>query len=316
MEIFNNRIGPSFHGRNYVLLEEIGSGRNGRVYKAIREIQENDGQQVPPNYINQPLAVKFYVNPTGLPEDQVRREINYLVSTTRSQKVAEYVDRSIPGEELPYVILEHLPETLEQRVHHHLHRQNTSVPQELVELYIREIPSLLDALWQEKVTHLDFRPSNIGIKYGELKLFDFGYARPFGKDFSSPRPKALPLYPPELRLFGKVTPTCDTYCAGKTLQRMLLGKYGHSAGGAIEMIELVQDLTLPVSFKRLLLGLTHPNHRRRPTPAVLQELCEDVLHDFQKEKYFHQHKLMPLCRNPMQLPAAEEHDSSSSSFTC
>ncbi len=296
MEIFNNRLGPSFHGRNYLLLEEIGSGRNGIVYKALRESGDK-GQLVPPNYVNQPVAVKFYVNPTGLPEDQVRREINYLVATTRSQKVAEYVDRSRPEEELQYVVLEHLPETLEQRVRHHLHERNMSVPQELVELYIREIPALLDALWQEKVTHLDFRASNIGIKYDELKLFDFGYARPFGKDFSSPRPKAIPLYPPELRLFGKVTPTCDTYCAGKALQRMLLGKYGHSAEEAIEMIELVQDTTLPVSFKRLLLGMTQRDHRRRPRPAALRELCAEVLHDFQKEKYFRQHKLMPWCRS-------------------
>lgn len=313
MEIFNNRIGPSFHGRNYLLLEELGSGRNGITYKAVRE---KDGQQVPPNYINQPVAIKFYVNPSGLPGIQIKKEINYLVSTVRSQKVVEYLDRSPPGEELQYLVLEHLPETLEQRVRHHLHERNTSVPQELVELYLREIPALLDTLWQEKITHFDLRPSNIGIKYDELKLFDFGYARPFGKHFPSPLLNALPLYPPELRLAGKVTTTCDIYCAGKTLQRMLLGSYRHSGKEALEMIEMVQDTTLPVSFKRLLLGMTQADYRRRPTPAALQELCEDVLHDFKREKYFRPHKLMPLCRIPMELPIASDMESGSSSFRC
>ena len=190
--------------------------------------------------------------------------------------------------------MECLPETLEHRLRHHLHTLKKSVPQKLVETYLREIPAVLDALWQEQVTHLDLRAPNLGIKYDELKLFDFGLARSFGRNFSSPFSQILTLYPPELRLAGRVTSTCDTYCAGKTLQRMLLGSYRHSAEEAIDLLELMHKVTLPVSFKRLLMSMTNPNYLCRPNPTALLELCAETRYDLNKQRYFRERRLLPL----------------------
>lgn len=286
-----NMIGPSLHNRSYTLVEKIGSGESGTVYKAFRR---PDGQKIPEHYQNQPLALKLYHAPdTSLRSRPFLPEITAMMRLHYSDYVVQFLDRSSPHDPLKYTVMEYVPETITRHLQWALDN-DTTLSEEVVRTYLRDIPKVLAMLWSQKTVHCDIRDTNVGIKYDRLKLLDFGYARPFLQHFPTALPTARPFYPPELREEGKVMPTLDTYCAGKLLELMLLGDYASDAEEALEMMEFVYTVSIPVSFKRLLTAMTHANPLRRPDPGSLEELMKKALVDITNAGCFKPQAVAPL----------------------
>ena len=270
-----NTIGPSLHNRSYTIIEQIGFGKNGTVYKALRM---PDGQKIPERYQNQPVAIKVYNYSNTLIRKPFLHEITAMVRMNSLDHVVEFLDRSSPDDPLEYVVMEYVPETISSHLRKSLSADMT-VSQDVLMTYLRDIPKVLAMLWSQETAHCDIRDTNVGIKKDQLKLLDFGYARPFRKHFPTALPTARPFYPPELRWEGKVMPALDTYCAGKLVELMLLGGYTPSPEKALEVMEIIYDVSVPVSFKRMFTAMTHADHQQRPNPWNLEELVAEALAD-------------------------------------
>lgn len=290
----NNIIGPSFHGREYSIGEMIGKGSFGYVYKA----RQVDGKYFSPALQNQPLALKMYHYSNTSFQGPILNEIIQMMSISRSPHSVQFFDRSPPDEKPEYLVMEYIPETMDTRLEK-LSKEHTT--HELIKLYLQQMPSIMETLWNEGIIHGDLKRSNIGIKEGYLKLLDFGLAR--SRTFPGAIPKRRIFYPLEAAE-GPITPSLDVYCAGKIIEYALTEKYAVEVPEIIETIEFFHDISLPVSWHRLLRAMLHPHHEKRPNPKQLCQLMGNAASDMDTFQF----------KDFVPLSKAELLPSSSSSF--
>lgn len=123
-----------------------------------------------------------------------------------------------------------------------------------------EIARALASIHARDWVHLDVKPENIAVnEAGEIKLLDFGIARPTG-----PRPPGEPIagtpayMAPEQRLGGEIDARADVYAFGVLLEEVLTGKPSRAV------------TPLPVrgldgwALRRLLEDCLSPEPARRP----------------------------------------------------
>ncbi|MEK6951083.1 MAG: protein kinase [Nanoarchaeota archaeon] len=260
---------PSIAQRTYRLTEKIGEGEYGRVYKAYTNDFADPAH---------PWALKLFKSAKTF-RRALKNEYQFLGKCLHHPHIVDYFDRSEDSRS-PYLVMEYVPETLFSLV-----RKNKA-NQEVLHNYLIQIPQLLDVFRQEKIAHCDLKASNLGYKEAQLKALDFGLALPLEHSFMRPVSNVPRYCPPELRIWGMVTPTCDTYTAGKVLEFLLLGHYPQTTRQAIENIELCYDLELPNSFRNLLQRMTDEDHARRPKPKRLEQLIGKALRDTENTALF------------------------------
>lgn len=157
---------PENHLSRYELLEEIGRGNMGVVYKA------RDPE------IDRVVAIK--VVRLGFSLDDAQRH-NFLERFRREAKIAGNLahphivgvyDIDFSGDE-PFIAMEYFPGIgLSQLVERGLPSENE------VRLIIRQLASALDYAHSEGVVHRDIKPANVLYQPGPvIKLVDFGIAK-------------------------------------------------------------------------------------------------------------------------------------------
>lgn len=275
-------IGPSFHWREYAIDELVGGGCFGHVYR----VRQREGPYTSPQLMDQPLALKVYHYSHASFRRPVLSEIVNMMSIFSSPCSVQFFDRSPVGETPEYIVMEYIPETIEQRCL----TSGEHLLQELLQLYFTQMPLVLGALQDKDIVHCDLQRANIGIKDERLKVLDFGLATSSGIKSPGVIPKKRVFYPPEAQE-GIVTPALDMYCAGKVLEYILAGSFAGEASETIGTIEYVHDLTLPVSWKRMFSSMLDPDYQKRPTPEVICHLMADALQD---TEHLHFSALVPL----------------------
>ncbi len=287
--------GPSICDREYFLHEVIGQGAQGIVHKGYTK---DDHRKI------NPLAIKLYHDRSLKGLARARYEVTVLKATSGNPHVIDYMDYSL-NQQSAYVVMEYIPETLYDRCRTDPATGVNRITQRVIETYLAQLPEIYGFFHTLGIAHCDFKSNNFAYSEGEtdtLKVIDLGLAIPFRTLLLFSKGNAHSFYPPELRIGGIVTSTCDLYCAEKVLERMLIGSYftpptkslksknlqdiiEEGVMKTIDYMELFHETTLPVSFKRLLIAMT-ADHALRPNPSSLKELVGEVLADIEGREVF------------------------------
>ncbi len=258
---------------HYRVVEQIGQGGMGLVYRASRADQEFHMQ----------VAIK--VAKTGMAAatvlERFRRERQILASLDH-RYVAKLLDGGTTSEGLPYFVMEYVEG---QPIHKYARAKGLSVRQRL-QLF-RGVLEAVSYAHQNLVVHLDLKPSNILIAAdGTPKLLDFGIARLLedapapaasrstdsnGEPASTPTGTTgfgrllTPDYASPEQIRGEaVTTATDVYSLGAVLYQLLTGELPHQLEGlASRQVERVICA----------LDVIPPSERN---PALRRELAGDL----------------------------------------
>jgi WD40 repeat protein len=234
-----------------VLLEKLGSGGMGVVYKA---------QQLEPERI---VAVKLPHLPGAASEvmRQFRAEVAALSSLEHPNIARVYGSRVSAG--WPYLIMEFVEGVpLDVRV---------GKPPDLKETLrlVQQAAEAVEFMHSNGVLHGDLKPANILVNASGVKLVDFGLARrtSTGLDWTAPLGPGMAgtlhyTAPEQWRSgAGANTPRSDVYSLGAVLYRLLTGSHAHADTGT--------------DLERLNRITTEPP---RPPRSLAPGLPEDICH--------------------------------------
>jgi serine/threonine protein kinase/tetratricopeptide (TPR) repeat protein len=223
---------PSWSGRwlgPYKLLDEIGAGGMGRVYRAVRADNEYN-QNVAIKIISGVFVSKQLVN-------RFRAERQILASLNHPN-VARLLDGGTTKEGLPYLVMEFVEGT---PIDEYCDAHRLPLRKRL-ELFV-QLCSAVQYAHQNLIVHRDLKPGSILVtRDGTAKLLDFGIAKilqPVGQGIGREQTATLqPMTPgyasPEQLENKPVTTASDVYSLGVVLYLLLTGhrRYLKSLGSA------------------------------------------------------------------------------------
>lgn len=257
----------------YAVLEMVGQGGMGQVYKALDRRREEIGHPDPyvalkvlkPALAAEPTAVRAF-----------KREAATAQSLS-SQRVVEVIDYD-QDEELHFIVSEFLKgESL-----HALLKRLDGKPMEFRRALsvIRDLAEALRHAHSKGVVHADFKPGNAFVcQDGPVKLLDFGVARTFGAA-SPPKPATgdaldlqgiTPAYASCEVLEGRLPdPRDDIYSLSVVAYRLLSGRHPFNGRTALEAKSeglrpnRIRSLR-PAAWRTLRRGLAFDRRDRLPT---------------------------------------------------
>ncbi len=213
------RISPDtlLEGR-YLIVETIGRGGMGAVYKALDMRLENT-----------PVAVKEMstnaLGPGKLAEavEAFKKEASMLIKL-RHPALPRITDYFSNGDDRWYIVMDYIEgETLEA-----IAQKRGPIPEaELID-WAKQICGVLDYLHNQAppVIFRDLKPANIMLtSNNEIKLIDFGIARHFkpGTTSDTSHYASLGFSPPEQYGEGQTDSRSDIYSLGATMHYLLTG---------------------------------------------------------------------------------------------
>lgn len=199
----------------YDILEEIGEGGMGEVYRAARA----DGQ------FEKQVAIKLvrggYDSAAVL--DRFRHERQILASLDHPN-IARLLDGGTTEDGLPYLVMELIEGT---RIDDYCNAHDLNVNDRL-QLFL-QVCSAVQYAHQRLVIHRDIKPGNILVtKEGVPKLLDFGIAKILDPAGGAEATIAGPLTPgyasPEQIRGEPITTATDVYSLGVVLYQLLVGR--------------------------------------------------------------------------------------------
>lgn len=216
-------VGPTVRQAGpYELLEEIGRGGMGTVYKARRADQAYDAT----------VAVKL-VRP-GMDTDFVlsrfRQERQTLARLTHPN-IARLLDGGTTAEGVPYIVMEYIDGP---RINEYCRRANLDLEQKL--RLMLPVCLATDYAHRNFVVHRDLKPGNILVdSTGTPKLLDFGickllHANPLDSELTITQGLGMmtPDYAsPEQVLGEAISARSDVYSLGAVLYELLTGTRPH-----------------------------------------------------------------------------------------
>ena len=204
----------------YRLIEQIGQGGMGEVYRAERADGQYDKQ----------VAIKFVR--TGLDTDAIlqrfRNERQVLASLDHPN-IARLLDGGTTEEGIPYLVMELIEGTpIDQ--YGETHKLSIS---ERLGLFL-QVASAVQYAHQHLVIHRDIKPGNILVtKEGVPKLLDFGIAKILDPAAGFEQTMANPMTPeyasPEQVRGESITTATDVYSLGVVLYQLLTGRSPYNA---------------------------------------------------------------------------------------
>jgi len=209
----SNRVGRRIGA--YTILEEIGRGGMGEVYRARRA----DGQ-----YEKQ-VAIKLVRGgyDTAAVVERFRHERQILASLDHTN-IARLLDGGTTDEGIPYLVMELIEGTpIDQYCD--AHKLNITARLQL----FQQVCSAVQYAHQRLVIHRDIKPGNILVTgEGVPKLLDFGIAKIFDPAVTSATTVASPMTPeyasPEQIRGEPITTATDVYSLGVVLYQLLTGR--------------------------------------------------------------------------------------------
>jgi len=215
--IEGQRVGP------YRLLEEIGRGGTGTVYRAERA----DGA------FEQSVAVKLLRR--GLDTEDILQRFRaerQILASLNHPNIARLLDGGATDDGRPYLVME-LIEGLP--ITEHCDRHRLSVEDRL--RLFRNVAHAVQYAHERQVVHRDLKPNNIMVtEEGVAKLLDFGIAKLLDETaFNALAPLTrtgvrlmTPDYASPEQVRGEpVTTACDVYQLGALLYELLTGERYH-----------------------------------------------------------------------------------------
>ncbi|XP_049744145.1 serine/threonine-protein kinase 36 isoform X2 [Elephas maximus indicus] len=239
----------------YHVLEMIGEGSFGRVYKGRRK------------YSAQVVALKF-IPKLGRSEKELRnlqREIE-IMRGLRHPNIVHMLDSFETDKEV-VVVTDYAEGELFQIL-----EDDGKLPEDQVQAIAAQLVSALYYLHSHRILHRDMKPQNILLaKGGGIKLCDFGFARAMSTNtMVLTSIKGTPLYmSPELVEERPYDHTADLWSVGCILYELAVGTPPFYTTSIFELVSLILKdpvrwpSTLSPCFKNFLQGLLTKDPRQR-----------------------------------------------------
>ena len=252
------RIGANFAGR-YHILEELGRGGMGKVYKALD------------TKVDEQIAIKL-LNPEVAGDEKSRQRFREELKTTRQishRHICRVYDFS-EEEGQAFITMEHVSgEDLKSLIR----RIGQLTPGKAV-FVARQIAEGLSEAHRMGVIHRDLKPHNIMVdKDGNVRIMDFGIARTFKKTGVTDTGVIIgtPEYMSPEQVDGKeVDQRSDIYSLGIILYEMLTGR-----------VPFAGDTPLSVAVKQ---KTERPLSPRRLNPQIPIEINRVILRCLEKDR--------------------------------
>lgn len=264
----------AFLGRrlgHYQIVQRVGSGGMGEVYRAVRADQE----------YSQQVAIKLVRS--GLDPESVNarfRNERQILASLDHANIARLLDGGTTEEGVPYVVMEMIEG---QRIDQYCSSHKLSVT-DRIRLSI-QVCSAVQYAHQRLIVHRDIKPGNILVTAdGVPKLLDFGIAKILDAGAVAGRVEATltiqrvltPGYAsPEQVKGGTITTASDVYSLGVVLYELLTGCSPYrDAGKTTEEIALAvcqSDPQKPSTAVRHATGIDHADPTATHALTVLPE---------------------------------------------
>ncbi|RLN70224.1 hypothetical protein BBJ28_00015598 [Nothophytophthora sp. Chile5] len=248
---------------NYHILERIGEGSFGKVYRGRRKFSGHI------------VALKFVTKQGKSARDleNLRQEINILRPLNHCNIIAMLDSFETEGEFC--MVIEYAQGELFQV----LEDEHTLPEPEIRKIAIQLIQAL-HVLHSNRIIHRDMKPQNILIgSKQQIKLCDFGFARAISHDTSLLRSiKGTPLYmAPELVQEQPYNYTVDLWSLGVILYELAVGRPPFYTDRIVTLIQMIvrepvnYPSTMSPDFQSFLKGLLNKDPAQRLTwPEILQ----------------------------------------------
>jgi eukaryotic-like serine/threonine-protein kinase len=199
----------------YQIVEQIGHGGMGEVYRAVRADGQYDKQ----------VAIKLVR--TGFDSSHILerfRQERQILASLDHPNIARLHDGGTTEEGIPYLVMELIEGT---PIDQYCDQQQLGVPERLL-LFV-QVCSAVQYAHQRLVIHRDIKPSNILVTGdGVPKLLDFGIAKILdpaaGAETTLVRPMTPEYASPEQIRGEPITTATDVYSQGVVLYRLLTGR--------------------------------------------------------------------------------------------
>lgn len=238
-----------FQMGNYELLERIGRGASGAVYRARH------------SRLNKTVAVKVLDPACADALESFVQETETIGSLTHPHVVRATDAGEANG--LHYLVMEFVEGVDAGRLLYHHENLPVADACEIV----RQAAIGLQFLHDKSLIHRDIKPSNLLVTAnGQIKLLDLGIATRSSDQAQEQMPLVKPqgtlayMAPEQITSPGRVDKSSDLYSLGCTLFKLLIGK------APTQPIPAVTDLRsdVPRSVDRLLQRLLEPEPKDRP----------------------------------------------------
>ncbi|KAG3051209.1 Serine/threonine-protein kinase, partial [Phytophthora idaei] len=240
---------------NYHILERIGEGSFGKVYRGRRK------------YSGHIVALKFVTKQGKSARDleNLRQEINILRRLNHCNIIAMMDSFETDGEFC--MVTEYAQGELFQVL-----EDEHSLPEEEIKKIAIQLIQALHVLHSNRIIHRDMKPQNILIgSRQQIKLCDFGFARAIAHDTSLLRSiKGTPLYmAPELVQEKPYNYTVDLWSLGVILYELAVGKPPFYTDRIVSLIQMIvrDDVeypsTMSADFQSFLKGLLNKDPAQR-----------------------------------------------------
>lgn len=268
---------------DYMLLEQVGHGGMGDVYKVFRtSLRREYALKIvrPYRYDNSPPAQQRQV-------EQFQKEMQ-LTAKLRHDHIVIIHDT---GEHfgLPFYTMDFVGESLANRVH------NGPLPGRKAAEYIAKVARAVDHANRQGILHRDIKPHNILLDQDKPLLADLGLAAAMekvwrdegGSDFAG----TPPYMAPEQARGGALDARTDVYGLGATLYHLITGRPPHQSPDRQQILrQVVTEEPLPpgklnASLDRnleaiVLKSLDKKPEGRYPTALALAEDLERFLQGY------------------------------------
>ncbi len=208
---------------DYSLLELLGSGGMGNVYRARRDMSENAARTYGADEIALKLLFEAPISSSGMPNFLAERD---ALARMSHNGIARLLDAGVTDDGLTWVAME-----LVHGTRLDTYAQECPPGDELLGVLI-ELCDAVAYMHRHLMLHGDIKPSNVMVTVEKrAKLLDFGTAQMWSAEIDSaglneliPRPITMRYASPETLEGQRISTASDVYSLGMTLYRVLAGK--------------------------------------------------------------------------------------------